>query len=216
VATHVVPSKPSAPSSAEPLADASPKTVDEYPDWLDGDTHAEWADGEVVMHSPASRRHNDVSRFLLVLISAYADQHQSGFVGFEPFQMKLDAVGSCRAPDILFVANEHLDRLQPALLDGPADLVVQVVSPDSGSRDRGEKYYEYDRAGVREYWLVDPERRRAEFYVLGADGAYTGGSVNADTVYRSSVLQGLWLRVGWLWQEPLPSVVGVLREWELV
>jgi hypothetical protein len=46
------------------------------------------------------------------------------------------------------------------------------VPPESRSRDRGEKYYEYEEGGVREYWLIDPVRRKAEFYQLGADGYY--------------------------------------------
>lgn len=56
-----------------------------------------------------------------------------------------------------FVASEHLDRLKETYLDGPADLVVGIVSPDSVGRDRGEKFYEYAQGGVPEYWLIDPQ-----------------------------------------------------------
>jgi Uma2 family endonuclease len=93
---------------------------------------------------------------------------------------------------------------------------VEIISPDSRARDRGAKFYEYEQGGVREYWLLDPLRRQAEFYRLGLDGIYRPAPVAEDGIYRSAVLEGLWLRVEWLWQEPLPSLMSVLREWQLV
>jgi len=48
----------------------------------------------------------------------------------------------------------------------PADIAIEIVSPQTVARDRGEKYYEYARGAVREYWLIDPEARWAEFYHL--------------------------------------------------
>ena len=52
------------------------------------------------------------------------------------------------------MASERLDRVHRTYLDGPADLVVEIVSPESAGRDRGEKYYEYEAAGIPEYWLL--------------------------------------------------------------
>jgi Uma2 family endonuclease len=117
-----------------------------------------------------------------------------------------------REPDLLFVANEHLDRLQETYLDGPADLVVEIVSPESAGRDRGEKFYEYERGGILEYWLLDPQVRRAEFYQLNTEGQYQQMSPDAEDRYHSAVLSGFWLRVEWLWQEPLPHPLRVLGE----
>ena len=121
-----------------------------------------------------------------------------------------------REPDILFIAREHLDRMRNSYLDGPADLVVEIISPDSRARDRGEKFYEYEQGGVREYWLLDPLRRQAEFYQRGPDGIFRLVPGGEDGTYRSAVLEGLWLKVEWLWQEPLPPLMSVLREWRLV
>jgi len=130
-----------------------------------------------------------------------------------PFQMKLERG---REPDILFVAREHLDRLLESRLDGPADVVVEITSPDSLLRDRGEKLAEYELGGVREYWLIDPERERADFYRLDAEGYYERAPVDAEGVYHSEAVPGFRLRVEWLWQEPLPKVLNVLREMELI
>jgi len=137
-----------------------------------------------------------------------------GMIRLAPFQMKLARSG--REPDLLFVARENLSRLKETCLDGPADLVVEVVSPESVGRDRGEKFYEYQEAGIPEYWLIDPDRRWAEFYRLGKDGLYRVAFAGREGIFRSEVLPGFWLRVEWLWQEPLPKVLDVLRELGLI
>jgi Uma2 family endonuclease len=69
---------------------------------------------------------------------------------------------------------------------------------------------------VKEYWLIDPERKRAEFYRLGRDKQYHQIDVGDDGIIRSAVLKGMWLRVDWLWQRPLPKLLKVLKEWGLV
>ena len=137
-----------------------------------------------------------------------------GEVFSAPFLMRLPTRPSGREPDLLFVATEHLDRVQPIYLDGPADLVVEVVSPESDERDRGAKFVEYEAAGIPEYWLVDPLRQESAFFQRGADGHYHPAPIDADGIYWSAVLPGFWLRVGWLWQRPLPAIAAVLRELE--
>ena len=69
---------------------------------------------------------------------------------------------------------------------------------------------------MEEYWLLDPLRRQAEFYRRGPDGFYHPSPIAADGRYQSEVLTGLWLDVNWLWQDPLPSVLTVLRAWGVV
>jgi Uma2 family endonuclease len=161
------------------------------------------------MMSPASDRHQDLSGFLGSVFRSFVEERDLGIVRSAPFQMKLERNG--REPDLLFVTKEHLGRLRETYLDGPADLVVEIVSPESAGRDRGEKFYEYEAAGVREYWLIDPERERAEFYRL-EEGRYRLQEPDAEGRYRSAVLEGFWLQVDWLWAEPLPAVGEVLLE----
>jgi Uma2 family endonuclease len=78
--------------------------------------------------------------------------------------MKL--AGSGREPDVLYLARSHLRRLRKTYLNGPADLVVEVVSPESVKRDREQKFGEYQAAGIPEYWVIDPEAQQADFYQL--------------------------------------------------
>ncbi len=217
VAAHVAPpvrtlDMPTGDSSALPLR----MTYEEFLAWADEDVLAEWMAvpgtdvGVVIMTSPASNEHQDIARFLTTILSIYVETRKLGVIRPAPFQMKLP--GSGREPDLLFVATEHLERLKATYLDGPADLVVEIVSPESVGRDRGEKFYEYERGGVSEYWLVDPLRRRFEAYHLDEQGFYRSLFSGAEGRYDSQVLTGFWLRVEWLWQEPLPVVEDVLLE----
>lgn len=200
-----------------PGAPAAPPrmTYEEFLDWAGEDTLAEWVDGEVVFLSPAGNAHQDIAGFLTSTLRIYVEHGHLGIVRSAPFQMKLERG---REPDLLFLAEEHKDRLTPGHLAGPADMVVEVMStePSDRARDRGEKYFEYERGGVREYWLIDPDRRKAEFYCLDDRGVYQLVPVGEDGIFRSRVIEGLWLRVGWLWQTPLPGVLEVLAEWGII
>ncbi|MCZ7568183.1 MAG: Uma2 family endonuclease [Ardenticatenaceae bacterium] len=174
-------------------------TYEEFLNLADEDLPAEWVDGEVIVTSLARDRHQDIVRFLTAVLSVFVETHEPGAVRPAPFQMKL--------------AQEHLDRLKATYLDGPADLVIEITSPESVGRDRGEKFYEYEQANIPQYWLIDPERKRAEFYRLDENGQYQLAPQEAG-VSRSRVLEGFWLRADWLWQTP--PVLEALRALELV
>lgn len=191
-------------------------TYQEFLTAIPDDIHAEWVNGEVVLMTPISRVHQDLGRFLLNLTSYFVEAHQLGSVQYEPFQMKTSPKLPGRSPDILFVASEHLDRLKENHLDGPADLVVEIISPDSRARDRKEKFREYERGGVCEYWVLDPDLRKADFYTRGKDGLYHPLPIGEDNVLHSKVLNGFWLKLDWLWTEGRPSLIQVLKEWKLI
>ncbi len=188
-------------------------SYEEFLKLYDEDAHAEWVDGEVILLSPASNRHQDLSGFLTAILRAYVEAKRLGVVRSAPFQMRIGLSG--REPDLLFVAKEHLERLKENYLDGPADLVIEISSPESRLRDRGEKLAEYELAGVREYWLLDPEEQRADFYLLSSDGRYDRRRPQPDGRYRSEVLAGFELDTTWLWRSPLPPVLEVLQTLKL-
>lgn len=201
--------------TATPDAALPPRKMsfEEFLEWADEDTRAEWVDGEVIFMSPLSTEHQEIGRFLLRALSEWVELHGLGDIRYEGFLMKLETRPSGREPDILFVANENRERLKNTYLDGPADLVVEIVSPESVERDRVDKFHEYQAGGVREYWLIDPQQRRAEWYQRGEDGLYRLAATE-DGVYHSRVLPGLWLREAWLWQPP--KLMDVRREWGLI
>jgi Uma2 family endonuclease len=130
--------------------------------------------------------------------------------------MRLPVRPSGREPDLLFVANEHLDRFRATWIEGPADLVVEIVSPESEERDWETKLGEYAAGGVSEYWVLDRDRREAAFFQLGEDGHYVRVMPEEEAIYHSRTLPGFWLRIDWLWQLPTPDLeaaeaLGLLR-----
>ena len=204
---------PTAPVSPMPPARM---TFEEFLEWADEDTWAEWVAGEVIILSPASKMHQSLNKFLTMSLGAFIEAYDLGQLLFAPFLMKLSTRLSGREPDLIFISKTHLDRLRDTYLDGPADLVIEIVSPESQARDRGEKFYEYEKAGVPEYWMLDQPRQQAEFYELDQDGRYQRIEIRDEGIFRSTVIEGLWLKVDWLWQDPLPTLMSVLKEWGLV
>ncbi len=186
-------------------------TYEQFLQWLDEDTWAEWVDGEVELMSPVSLEHGRLHTFLLSLLHFYVSLKRSGEVYSEPFQMKTGADLPGRSPDVLFVSKQNRHRLTPTYLNGPADLVVEIVSAESEERDRQQKYSEYERGGVREYWLVDPHKRVAEFYFRGEDGKFALQMRGERGEYRSAVVEGLQLQVEWFWDQP--PLADIVREW---
>jgi Uma2 family endonuclease len=191
-------------------------TFEEFLAWADEDTHAEWEDGEVVFMSPTSRRHQQLARWLTMILDQYIQFHQLGELVQALFILRLQATEQAREPDLLFIKTAHLDRLHETYVEGPVDLVVEIVSPESISRDRGRKFVEYKAEGISEYWLLDPIRKQAEFYRLGEDGRYRVTSPDAEGIYRSCSVEGFWLRPAWMWQDPLPNELEILRQLEVV
>lgn len=212
----------------------SPKKIkekisfEEYLIKYDGQ-HAEWIDGEVFLpygeqnsnaddqekiKMSASYKHQDLSDFLVAILRAFIEENDLGVIITAPMTMKLKTRG-CE-PDIFFISKNSLSNLKKNYLDGAADLIIEIISPESRGRDRGDKFYEYEAAGVKEYWLIDYERKQAEFYILGKNGIFKLTEPDENNIFHSKILKNLKLNVKWLWQKKLPSLLDVLKDWKLV
>jgi Uma2 family endonuclease len=183
-----------------------PMSFTEFMEWS-GEAYAEWVDGRGIAYRARTDRHQSLLGWLLVLIGSYVDLHDLGSVYPLRMSMLLLNGRSLRQPDLFFITREHRDKMTTYWLDGPADLVVEIIAGDSVTCDRVEKFAEYAAAGVREYWLID-SRRVAEppaCYQLAESGEYTAIAPAADGCYYSGVLPGFWLDPAWLQQDPLPK-----------
>jgi Uma2 family endonuclease len=193
------------------VLDAPPRSLrmsyEEYQTWAGEDTITEWVNGEVIVPMPPKPKHQRVSDFLLMLMGFFVRLFRLGEVFSAPLEMKPTPTSQAREPDIIFVAQENLGRVTEQRLAGPADLIVEVISDDSVSRDRVDKFYEYQEIGVREYWMIDPRpgKARADFWVLDAREQYRPVPIDDDGIYRSTVIQNFWVRVDWLLADELPD-----------
>jgi Uma2 family endonuclease len=192
-------------------SDSPPKgkiSFEEFLDWMDEDTHAEWVDGEIAMTSPASYEHQNIVRFLSGILSIYNDMFDLGEFIPAPFQMKLSK--NSREPDIIFISKANLANLQKTFYLGAADLVVEIVSPESQTRDRQNKFSEYEEDGAKEYWLIDPTQNQAIFYQLNTNSKFEEVKLDNEGKYHSKILAGFWVDPSWFWQLRLPSINSVM------
>lgn len=189
-------------------------TEAEFLDLCDEDLQAEFVDGRVIVHSPASIKHGDISVFVLKLIGLFVDKHDLGRVWSDNIQVRLRP-GLRRVPDLIFVSNESTATITQHEISGAPDLVVEIVSPDSVEHDWRDKYFEYEKAKIREYWVIDPGSERFQMYVLNAKNKFVAQPAEKGVV-KSNVLHGLWLKSEWFWQERLPNVLKVAKELKII
>ncbi len=178
--------------------DATPADFDQI---TDEDIRCEYLDGVLIVHSPASPRHERIIMFVLLLLGNFVAQRRLGELFGSNVVMQLGE--RCLSPDLSFLKSEHVGRVREGRVHGPFDLVVEVISKSTRRHDLGAKRAAYRDGQIPEIWLIDPERRRFEADVLEGNGYST--AVLEGGRWESRVLAGLSLDVSWFWAEPLPN-----------
>lgn len=174
-------------------------------------THHEWVRGSVIQMTPVSLQHTALVDYLRDLLRTYFTLTGAGRVLGEPFVMALETSGAYREPDLQVILEGNPGRLTETAMHGPADLCVEVVSAESVARDYGDKFEEYEKGGVREYWIIDPLRQEAHFYALQPSGLYARTLPDAEGIYRTPLVPRLALHVPTLWGDPLPTIVETVQ-----
>ena len=186
-------------------------TEAEFVEWCDDKTCAEWVDGEVILMSPVSINHDDLFGYLFGLMNIFVQHQDLGIVLTEPVHVRFATQRRRRSPDIFFIAEARRSIIQPNHIEGSPDLIVEIVSPDDPARDWRDKYLEYERAGVREYWIVDPASKIVEAYTLNRQKRYQR-LLEREGAICSKVLKGFYLKAAWLFAEKRPKTLAILRE----
>jgi Uma2 family endonuclease len=124
-------------------------------------------------------------------------------------QIRFGPMRTRRSPDIFFISNQREHIIQFAHIEGAPDLILEIISPDSQSRDRREKFHEYESAGVAEYWIVDPLSKTVEAYTLVGKKYRL---IDETAGIKSKVLPGFAIKAAWLWRAKLPKIAACLRE----
>jgi Uma2 family endonuclease len=159
------------------------------------ETYHEWVRGMVLQMSPVSSQHDALTSYLRMLLTAYLELNPIATVLGAPFVMRLAATDSYREPDLQVIRHDNPGKLTDTAMLGPADIAIEVVSPESVARDYGDKFAEYEQGGVREYWLIDPIRQRCQFNRLNAAGVYASMAPDATGNYQTPLLPKLVVRV---------------------
>jgi len=185
------------PRRSAPIAELWPPqgewTEADYFGLPDTNRIIELSEGEFIMPPHPTVTHQRVVGVLYRTMYAFVQEHGLGIVLLAALPVRLWP-GKIREPDILFVSHAHADRIGEQF-SGPPDLVVEVLSPSTRRTDRGEKPMEYARAGVVEYWLVDPEAQTIEVLTLAGGVYMLLGQFRAGEMARSQVLAGFQVAV---------------------
>lgn len=131
-------------------------TYDDFVHFPDDGHRHELIDGAHYVTPSPDVRHQAIVVRLLVAIANHLKQHAVGRVFVAPLDVVL-STHDVVEPDVLFVATDQADIVTDTNIQGPPALVVEVLSPSTRKRDAQAKRRLFERSGVREYWLVDPE-----------------------------------------------------------
>lgn len=161
--------------------------------------------GEIIMSSPATIEHESSFISLSAILHFYVNRRQLGIVLGSRAAMKFSDY-EAPEPDIMFIKKDRLHLLGKTEIFGPADLVVELVSPGSRRLDFVDKKEIYAHYGVQEYWLIDRFQQQA-FFWKNVNGLWQDLPVDENGVFRSEVVAGFWLRIDWLFSaEPLDNL----------
>ena len=146
--------------------------VQQLPD--DGHRH-EAIEGELYVTPAPTPRHQDIVLSLALRLRTILVEAGHGRLWVAPIGVEFPDTGEGVQPDIVFVSTARRDRIVEQGIRGAPDLVVEVLSPATASRDRGVKRKLYEREGVPQYWIVDPDAEAVEVWTFGhGTGVGTG------------------------------------------
>jgi Uma2 family endonuclease len=171
---------------------------------------ADLIEGVIFMASPDNTAANRLNGWFYALMKHFARQQDLGEVFFSIVAFRLDD-RNAPEPDIAFERKERLHLVQPGRVNGPPDLALEIVSPDSVDRDYHWKRAQYEHFGVEEYWIVDELKEKITLLRLQRDGRYREVRRRKGALH-SRVLPGFYLRPQWCWERPLPDELKLLRE----
>jgi Uma2 family endonuclease len=153
----------------------------------------ELLDGEIIMVPAPSTYHQKISGQIYFLIKLFVEKTGSGVIFYSPIDVVLDGEEGCDVvqPDIIFISKDRLDIIKEEEIRDAPDLVIEILSPATEKKDRFYKKSLYARHAVREYWIVDPDKKSIELYTLTEEGFKLHQEYNVGDILMSIILEGL-------------------------
>jgi len=183
-------------------------TFADFLELVQEDQKADLLDGVIHMASPENIDHNRLVCWLGKVLGLYVERRNLGELTINKVAYRLSP-RNAPEPDLAFVRADRIGIFKANYADGPPDVAIEFVSPDSVERDYEHKRRRYEEAGVGEYWIIDAEESRATFLSHEA-GGFVDMPVE-DHLFRSRVIPGFKLDTRWLWQRPLPPTLEIVQ-----
>lgn len=168
-------------------------TYDDYVTFPDQDgIRKEIIEGELFMSPAPSIKHQLILKRLSLLLDQFVQQQSLGEVLFAPCDVIFSNINIMQ-PDILYISNENLEILTALNIKGAPDLIIEILSPSSIENDRIYKKLVYERFGVKEYWIVDPQEEIIEVWSLRDAKFQLFHRANKTQKFKSKLLEALEL-----------------------
>ena len=180
---------------ATETTDRTKWTYDDYAEIPDDGCQHEIIDGEHYVNPAPSTYHQAVSRRLQFLLYAQIELTKRGVVINAPYDVQLSAHDILQ-PDLVVVLNDRQHVVTPSRIQGTPDLVVEILSHSTAARDRKLKRSRYEKAGVPEYWIVDPFEQTVEQLVL-KEGVYE--QMTASDLLQLTIIENVTVRLAEVW-----------------
>ena len=155
-------------------------------------------DGQLFMTPPPVPEHEGVTMGLCTHLLPYLHRHRVGRLYTAPIGVHLDEENGVQ-PDLVYITRERLHIIGRRGIEGAPDLVVEILSPSTRSRDRGIKLRRYAAAAVPHYCIVDPRSRALEAYRLTENGYERTGTYGPRSTFRPELFPGLEIPIDDLW-----------------
>jgi Uma2 family endonuclease len=188
---------------------SGPHTCADYRSLVPDGQKADLIDGVIYVASPDNTDAGELSVWLISLLYDFCEYYDLGKVYAWRVLFKLDEKNSPE-PNIAVVLTPHLNRVERGHVLGPADIAIEIVSPESVERDYEKKRKLYERFGVPEYWIINEKLEKVTLLRL-SHGGYKEVRPRKGCL-ASAVLPGFWFRPAWVWQQPRPKKSAVLAE----
>ncbi|MEK7256303.1 MAG: Uma2 family endonuclease [Bacteroidota bacterium] len=174
---------------------------EEFYNIITEDDKAEFINGEIVYQSPVVKEHNDATGLLYLLLRTFVNVAKEGFVGIEKILTKFTR--NDYEPDVCYFNPAKARHFKKKQMIFPfPDLAVEVLSESKESlrRDKKIKYDDYEMHGVPEYWMVDPDEKTVEQYVL-ENGKYRLVLKASEGTIRSVAVEGFVIPIQAIFDE---------------
>jgi len=138
--------------------------------------------------------HQEVSTNLVYTISDFIRKNKLGKLFHAPFDVILSNKDKPQ-PDIMYISNERLNIIAKDGVHGAPDLVIEILSPSTGSLDKVRKSKLYYTHGVKEYWIVDPIYKAVQVFIRGDKNWNLFESYDINQILLSPLLPGLEIQL---------------------
>lgn len=152
-------------------------------------------EGELYVSRAPQIIHQRCKGRLLAAFLKFEEKYGAGQLYSARIDVILPGLATPAQPDLLFIIKERLNIVKEERIEGAPDIIVEILSPWNWLVDRRKKFEIYAKAGVREYWLIDPKARTIELFCLRGSTYALIGKYGVGEIVRSEVLAGFEVKV---------------------